>query len=194
MEHRAVLLALGVLAVALALAAIDSQVPAADPFSTSAKNDDSEKLELVAVVADEMRVSIVAKAPKSAPPSVSENDAPLDSGLNTTTTILEPLPFSATTVPSLMVMANFSSVVTTGQAETPTRVAVAPCAVTAKSKPETPRRVVAAPRDLPWRSKPKPAAPAPQVQSSWLRPSWLQLPWSSARVEADAKLGFQSSR
>jgi hypothetical protein len=31
------------------------------------------------------------------------------------------------------------------------------------------------------------------VQSSWLRPSWLRLPWSSARVEADTKLGFQSS-
>jgi hypothetical protein len=174
MEHRAILPAFGVLAAALVLAAIGSQAPAADPSGTSAKDDGSAKLEVVTDVADEMRVSIVAKAPKSAPPAVSEN-ASLDSGLGTTTEILEPLPSLAITVPSLMVMANFSSVVAAGQAETPTRVAAAPRAVTPKSKP-------------------KPAVHEPQVQSSWLRPSWLRLPWSSARVEADTKLGFQSSR
>ena len=191
MEHRVVLLAFVVLAAALALAAIGSQAPAADPSATSAKSVGPEKLELLV---DEMRVSIVAKAPKSVAPTVSENDASSDSGLSTTTAMLEPLPLSAITVPSLMVMANFSSVVAAGQVETPTRVAAAPCAATPKSKPEKPTRVVAAPRAVTPKSKPKPAAPAPQVQSSWLRPSWLRLPWSSARVEADTRLGFQSSR
>ena len=178
MEHRAILPAFGVLAAALVLAAIGSQAPAADPSGTSAKDDGSAKLEVVADVADEMRVSIVAKAPKSVPPTVSEN-ASLDSGLGTTTEILEPLPSLAITVSSLMVMANLSSVVAAGQAATPTRVAT-PHATTPKSKP-------------------KPAVHAPQVQSSWLRPSWLRpswlrLPWSSASVEADTKLGLQSSR
>jgi hypothetical protein len=173
MEHRAILPAFGVLAAALVLAAIGSQVPAADPSGTSAKDDGSAKLDVVADVADETRVSIVAKAPKSAPPTVSEN-ASLDSGLGRTTEILEPLPSLAITVPNLMVMANFSSGVAAGQAATPTRVAT-PHAVTPKSKP-------------------KPAVHAPQAQSSWLRPSWLRLPWSSASVEADTKLGLQSSR
>jgi hypothetical protein len=108
------------------------------------------------------------------------SNAASDSGLGTTPEILEPLPSLAITVPNLMVMANFSSVVAAGQAATPTRVTAAPHATTPKSKP-------------------KPAVHAPQVQSSWLRPywlrpSWLWLPWSSARVEADSKLGLQSSR
>ena len=186
MEHRAILPAFGVLAAALVLAAIGSQAPAVDPSGTSAKDDGSAKLEVVADVADEMRVSIVAKAPKSAPPTVSEN-ASLDSGLGTTTEILEPLPSLAITVPSLMVMANFSSVVAAIQAATPTRVAAAPRAVTPKSKPKP---VVHEPQV----QSSKLAVHEPQVQSSWLRPSWLRLPWSSARVEADTKLGLQSSR
>jgi hypothetical protein len=103
------------------------------------------------------------------------SNAASDSGLGTTPEILEPLPSLAITVPNLMVMANFSSVVAAGQAATPTRVTAAPHAATPKSKP-------------------KPAVHEPQVQSSWLRPSWLRLPWSSARVEADSKLGLQSSR
>ena len=178
MEHRAILPAFGVLAAALVLAAIGSQAPAADPSGTSAKDDGSAKLEVVADVADEMRVSIVAKVPRSAPTTVS--NAASDSGLGTTTEILEPLPSLAITVPNLMVMANFSSVVAAGQAATPTRVTAAPHAATPKSKP-------------------KPAVHEPQVQSSWLRPSWLRpswlrLPWSSASVEADSKLGLQSSR
>jgi hypothetical protein len=107
------------------------------------------------------------------------SNAASDSGLGTTPEILEPLPSLAITVPNLMVMANFSSVVAAGQSATPTRVAT-PHATTPKSKP-------------------KPAVHAPQVQSSWLRPSWLRpswlrLPWSSASVEADTKLGLQSSR
>lgn len=172
MEHRAILPAFGVLAAALVLAAIGSQAPAADPSGTSAEDDGSAKLEVVVDVADEMRVSIVAKVPRSAPTTVS--NAASDSGLGTTPEILEPLPSLAITVPNLMVMANFSSVVAAGQSATPTRVAT-PHATTPKSKP-------------------KPAVHAPQVQSSWLRPSWLWLPWSSARVEADSKLGLQSSR
>ena len=120
MEHRAILPAFGVLAAALVLAAIGSQAPAADPSGTSAKDDGSAKLEVVADVADEMRVSIVAKVPRSAPTTVS--NAASDSGLGTTTEILEPLPSLAITVPNLMVMANFSSVVAAGQAATPTRV------------------------------------------------------------------------
>ena len=71
MEHRAILAAFGVLAAALVLAAIGSQAPAADPSGTSAKDDGSAKLEVVADVADEMRVSIVAKVPRSAPTTVS---------------------------------------------------------------------------------------------------------------------------
>jgi hypothetical protein len=178
-EHRVVLLAFVVLAAVLALAAIGSLAPAADPPATSAKSDGPEKLELEV---HKMRVSLVAKVPESVASSVSENDTSSDSGPTKATARLEPLSLSVITVPSLMVMANFSSVVAAGQAETPTRAAADPCAATPKSQPEKPTRVVRA--TMP-KSTPKPAAPAPQVRSSWLRPSWLRLSWSSARVEAD---------
>jgi hypothetical protein len=176
-EQRALLPVVGVLAAAFLLAVIGSQAPAADPHGDSAKDDGATTLAVVAAVADETRVSIVAKAPKSAPPAEAQSTS-LDPGFGTTTAGLEPLPVLAITVPSLMVMANFAPVAAaTEPAATPTRVAAVPRAVTPKLK-----------------SKPKPAVPEPQQQASWYRPSWLRLPWSSARVEADTKLGFQSSR
>ena len=176
-EQRALLPVVGVLAAAFLSAVIGSQAPATDPHGDSAKDDGATALAVVAAVADETRVSIVAKAPKSALPAEAQSTS-LDPGFGTTTAGLEPLPVLAITVPSLMVMANFAPVAAaTEPAATPTRVAAVPRAVTPKLK-----------------SKPKPAVPEPQQQASWSRPSWLRLPWSSARVEADTKLGFQSSR
>jgi len=169
MEHRALLSAFCVLAAALGLAAIGSQAPAADPSGTSAK------LEVVADAADETRVSIVAKAPKSAPPIASENTS-LDPGFGMTTAGLEPLPSLAITVPSLMVMANFSPV------------------MSAVEETAAPVSAPAPPRAVTRKLKPKPAVPEPQQQASWYRPSWLRLPWSPARDAADTRLGLQSSR